>query len=78
MVPCLSRGKRWGVLMDLQKRTVSPATHGMPDMLMRLAEKMRLLEPLADFYPTEANANSYNPGKGDYLGPHVDDRYIAF
>ena len=60
--------------MDLQKRTVSQAAHEMPPMLVELAERMRTLQPLSDFFPTEANANSYTPGKGDFLGPHVDDR----
>lgn len=60
--------------MDLQKRTVSKPIHEMPEMFMKLAERMRLLPPLSDFFPTEANANSYVPEIGDHLGPHVDDR----
>ena len=62
------------MLMDLQKRTVTKPAHEMPDILVELGQRMRSLPTLTDFYPTEANANSYEPRKGDYLGPHVDDR----
>lgn len=61
--------------MDLQRRTVSAATHAMPKFLMELTERMREYKPLKGFYPSEANANDYYPKDGMYLGPHVDDRY---
>ena len=63
--------------MDLQKRTVIPPKHAMPEVLNTLAQRMRGFKPLRDFYPTEANANDYTPSQGHYLGPHVDDRLKA-
>ena len=60
--------------MDLQKRTVIAPKHPMPEILMKLSERMREWGPLKDFYPSEANANDYLPSQGMYLGPHVDDR----
>ena len=42
---------------DLRKRTVTPAIHPMPPMLLALGERMRRSLPLiAHFTPNEANA----------------------
>lgn len=68
------RTKAWGVLMDLQRRTVSEPAHSMPEQLNSLAERMRTLQPLRAFHPNEANAIDYRPQEGMHLGPHVDDR----
>ncbi len=38
--PC-NRGKAWGVQTDLRARTVHPATHPMPPLLLELAARMR-------------------------------------
>lgn len=76
----MSRGKAWGVRMDLRRRTVSSPAVPMPDMLMRLAERMRGLHgaphALRLFHPNEANALDYRRGVHE-LSPHVDDRWLG-
>ena len=60
--------------MDLQRRTVLEPKYPMPAFLTGLADRMRKMQPLVSFHPSEANANDYYPDQGMYLGPHVDDR----
>jgi len=73
-----SRGKSWGVHMNLQQRVVSEATVAFPDWLSPLVARMRVTLPFLEKWdPNHVNAIEYVRERGHYLRAHVDDRELS-
>lgn len=71
------RGKRWGVTMDLSKRTVVEGPTPLASELHMLIARMQSIPLLSNFCPNEANAIDYRKPLGHWLKPHVDDRKLS-
>ena len=71
------RGKRWGVTMDLSKRTVVEGATPLASELHMLIARMQSIPLLSNFRPNEANAIDYRKPLGHWLKPHVDDRFVC-
>ena len=74
-----SRGKRWGVITDLRKRTVSPARVPVPAPLAALAQRMVAAAPtlIPTFNPNGCNAIDYVKAAGHEITAHCDDRQLS-
>ena len=74
-----SRGKRWGVITDLRKRTVSPARVPVPPPLAALAQRMVAAAPtlIPNFKPNGCNAIDYIKAAGHEITAHCDDRQLS-
>ena len=72
------RGKKWGVEVDLKRRTVTPERRPLPALVRAVADRMPAAHPaLRGFVPNEANAIDYDRRGGAELLPHVDDRQMS-
>ena len=71
------RGKKWGVEVDLKRRTVTPERRPLPALVRAVADRMPAAHPaLRGFVPNEANAIDYDRRRAELL-PHVDDRQMS-
>lgn len=76
-------GQIWGIRTNLKARQLLEPIHPIPQIFVVLIRRMRTglggakRNPLAAFYPNEANALDYHRSKGHYLGAHCDDRYLS-
>lgn len=76
-------GQIWGIRTNLKARQLLEPIHPIPSIFGILIRRMRTglggpkQNPLAEFYPNEANALDYHRPRGHYLGAHCDDRYLS-
>ena len=73
------QGKRYGVEVNLLKRTVDPAKNPLPKILRDLviARFASAHETLRNFTPNECNAINYRKDLGSELTAHCDDRQLS-
>jgi alkylated DNA repair protein alkB family protein 4 len=70
-------GKRWGVHCSLRDRKVYKAENPLPLCVQRVIDRVKMLKPMKNCIPNEANAIDYRRNNGDYLKSHVDDRQLS-
>jgi alkylated DNA repair dioxygenase AlkB len=70
-------GKRWGVHCNLKDRMVYPEEHPLPPSLLKIIDRIKVLQVMKRCIPNEANAIDYHKNNGDYLKNHVDDRQLS-
>ncbi|UYV71426.1 ALKBH4 [Cordylochernes scorpioides] len=67
----------FGPKVNFKKKKVRCGTfNGLPEFTRWLVERLRTVNPLADFRPVELCHLDYSPARGAAIDPHLDDFWL--